>query len=652
MRHGSWGWSMTDPSRSPNILMATIGVGLLAALIFVLTGRSDDAVLTVRFENARLCIEPAIQVPFNRRGLYQLLAKPAQRSPECWRSIDLPHAWRPVGAKPIRDELEFLQRALYVVRYPVPQSWEPGESLLIYCPKLMGSAWQLRVNGRPILDNLDDWRMTWNRPLVARVPAEQLHPGQSIEVTIAVAFEPKTGYALARVSGGPASSMVRTVAMRQYLQVNVPFASIIMLATMSVFFFLFWLTRRSEQSYLLLAFSCIAWGVCNLHYVLPAPDDRLREAWYRAVITASVPWMIWLVYLFVLHVDQRFRRVFARAMPVYVVIMTAIALPVFSLGPDVGLFFHSLSTIVSGLVTGRVCWLAIRGGSLELRMIAAALLIATAAGAHDVAMLAQATDPEGINLLPCSSLLLFGALLFSVHRRYVHALNEHENLTSTLAQRLAARERELQENHARLLELERARTLTCERQRLMRDMHDGVGSALTTSLAMLQQDRPDTAELTNILRESVDDLRAVIDSLEPADGDLVTLLATLRFRLGKRLENAGILLDWSMCDLPPLNWLGPSPALQIVRIVQGALTNVIKHAGASRIQMSAHQEDSWIVVRVVDNGCGFAVGAVPASNGRGLRNLKHRAAGLNAQLFIESRPGTGTTVSLLLPVAM
>jgi len=68
--------------------------------------------------------------------------------------------------------------------------------------------------------------------------------------------------------------------------------------------------------------------------------------------------------------------------------------------------------------------------------------------------------------------------------------------------------------------------------------------------------------------------------------------------------------------------------------------------------MSVHQEDSAIVVRVIDNGCGFAVSTVPANNGRGLRNLKHRVASLSAQLSIESQLGVGTTVSVLLPVAV
>ena len=72
---------------------------------------------------------------------------------------------------------------------------------------------------------------------------------------------------------------------------------------------------------------------------------------------------------------------------------------------------------------------------------------------------AQRIDHEGIYLLPYCSMLLFGSFLFAVQRRYVHAINEYDHLSSNLAQRLSERERELQANHSRLIELERAQTL-------------------------------------------------------------------------------------------------------------------------------------------------------------------------------------------------
>jgi len=551
--------------------------------------------------------------------------------------------------KLIRHDVEPLQRAWYVFQYTIPSDWQAGESLMIYSPRLSGIGWQLRVNGQILRDNLDDWRMSFNRPIVARAAPGQFQPGAQIEVALAIAFEPARGHSLARVSVGPASALARAVVVRQYLQETMPFASIIMLLAMGIFFFCFWLARRAEKFNLLLTLSCAAWCIFNLQFVLPSFDDVATSDWYRGITSLAIPWIMWLLYLFVLQIDQRFSRAFNFGMPLYVLVMSLLMLPIFRLSADVGILYQGLNTLVCGLLAMRVAWLAVTSRSLELRVISVALLLVIGCGAHDVAMLAQSIDAEGIFLLPYGSLSMFGAFLFAVQRRYVRAINEHEQLSNSLAERLAAREAQLQANQQRLLELERAQVLADERQRLMRDMHDGLGSTLTASLAMLEQGNTSTNDLKNVLRESVDDLRAVIDSLEPVEGELDTLLASLRFRLGRRLELAGIHLEWGMHDVPRLEWLGPPHALQIMRIVQEVLTNILKHAAATKVQMSAKAHGSWIEVRIADNGCGLSMPAALNQGGRGLRNLRRRAENLQAQLHIDSRPA-GTTVRLLLPL--
>jgi signal transduction histidine kinase len=219
---------------------------------------------------------------------------------------------------------------------------------------------------------------------------------------------------------------------------------------------------------------------------------------------------MWLIYLFILQVDKRSSRLIAFGMPPFVLIMSIIALPVIPLNEYAGIFYQGANVAVALLVAGRIGWMAINGGSIELRVIAISLAIATIAGAHDLALLSQSIDHEGIFFTPYSGVLIFGSFLFAVQRRYVRAINDHEQLSSSLAQRLSEREAELQANHLRLLELERAQTLAAERQRLIHDMHDGLGSALTTSLAMIEQGNVDGEELKDVLRGSVDDLRAVI----------------------------------------------------------------------------------------------------------------------------------------------
>jgi signal transduction histidine kinase len=606
------------------------------------------AIDAVRFDRASLCTEPAVDTAFSQAGLNHLLS--ATPTPDCALTVSLPHRAEGGGIQLTRSSVGQMARAWYRIRYVVPAGWKTDDQLMIYSPRVLGLAWQTRVNDQIVADNLDDWRMTWNRPLAVRLNSAHFHPGDQLIIAIGIAFEPQLGHALSRIRVGPVQSLAQRLAIREFLQFVMPVACSVTLLAMGVFFLLFWWSRRAERTHLLLALSCIAWCVCNLQYVLPRRDDPVLNAWYSAVAGPSISWVMWLIYLFVLQLDKRFSRVIALIMPPFVFIMTFLALPIVPLNENVGTYYQGTNLLVAALIAARIGWMAVRGGSLELRVIAAALALTIVAGAHDVGLVAQRIDHEGIYLLPYCCMLLFGSFLFAVQRRYVHAIDEYDQLSSSLARRLNERERELQANHARLIELERAHTLATERHRLMHDMHDGLGSALTTSLAMLEQGNVNSAELKALLLDSVDDLRAVIDSLEPLDGDLTSVLATLRFRLGKRLEFAGIGLEWDMQDLPPLSWLGPPQALQLIRIVQEVLTNALKHARANRMQISARCAGPFIEVCITDNGCGFDTATAPT--GRGLRHLPQRAASLNGSIIIESRPGSGTTVRLLLPIAI
>ena len=630
-----------------NRLLAATGVALLIAAIIVFMIPVDRPIAATRFDRASICTAPPVDTSFSRAGLNDLLS--AAPAPDCDRSVSLPHRSAADGIPLTRSSVAHLARAWYRLKYTVPAGWKTEDQLMIYSPRVSGIAWAASVNGQIASNDLDDWRMTRYRPLAVRLGGAHFLSGDQLDIAVEVVFEPQRGHGLARISVGPMYALSQRLAIREFLQIVMPVACSVTLLAIGLFFLMFWWSRRNERTYLFLALSCIAWCVCNLQYVLPRRDDAVLNAWYSAVAGPAISWVLWLMYLFVQQLDRRFSRLIALLMPPYVLIMTVIALPIVPLNENIGTLYQGTNVAVAALIAAHICWIAIRGGSLELRLIAAALALTILAGAHDVALLGQRIDLEGIYLLPYCGMLLFGSFLFAVQRRYVYAILELDQFSANLAQRLRERERELDANHSRLIELERAQTLAAERHRLMRDVHDGLGSALTTSLAMIEQGNFDAAEIKILLLDSVDDLRAVIDSLEPRGGDLTSVLATLRFRLGKRLELAGIAIEWDMQDLPTLGWLGPSQALQIMRLVQEVLTNVLKHARATRVKISAHNSGLHIEVCITDNGSGFDA---TRPKGRGLRRLAQRAAGLHGSIVIESRSGSGTAIRLLLPIAI
>lgn len=221
---------------------------------------------------------------------------------------------------------------------------------------------------------------------------------------------------------------------------------------------------------------------------------------------------------------------------------------------------------------------------------------------------------------------------------------------SSIAARVAIDLRfELADSHARLREIEHRQTLAQERQRLSQDMHDGLGSSLVSALRAVEHGRMDEVEVAQALKGCIDDLKLAIDSMDSVGSDLLLLLATLRFRLGPRLEDSGISLHWEVKDVPALDWLDPKNALHVLRILQEAFTNILKHTKTTEIRVETSVEGKRVVVAITDNGAGFDVVSAQQQRGRGLSNQVRRAQTIGAEVKWESN-SAGTRFLLYLPI--
>ncbi len=150
------------------------------------------------------------------------------------------------------------------------------------------------------------------------------------------------------------------------------------------------------------------------------------------------------------------------------------------------------------------------------------------------------------------------------------------------------------------------------------------------------------------LRECVDDLRLVVDSLDVIESELTLPLGSLRERLSRRLNGADLRLDWQIVDLPAVDWLQPADALRITRIVQEAVANIIQHGAATQVRVVTQPLPGAVEIRIEDDGAGFDTARV--SHGRGLRHIRRRAAQLGAFVYISSTVGAGTVLSLHIPL--
>jgi hypothetical protein len=166
---------------------------------------------------------------------------------------------------------------------------------------------------------------------------------------------------------------------------------------------------------------------------------------------------------------------------------------------------------------------------------------------------------------------------------------------------------------------------------------------------MIEADRRRPGELAVLVREALDDVRLMIDSLDPVDDDLNAVLAMFRDRLVPRLQRANVELRWDVQPLPAVPGLTPARVLHVLRMLQEAVTNALRHGRARTLAIGARAQEGRVAIEVRDDGIGFD--ARNAGSGRGLKNLQRRAAELGAELVIDSAPGRGTAVTVELPGA-
>lgn len=245
-------------------------------------------------------------------------------------------------------------------------------------------------------------------------------------------------------------------------------------------------------------------------------------------------------------------------------------------------------------------------------------------------------------------LYLLSLLLVGQVKRILMALSTAEQSQQLLIQALDQRTLELQQEFALRQQAEQARTLAEERQRIMRDMHDGVGGQLVALIGQAERGNLDGPSLKQQLRRSLDDLRLMIDSLDDACADLGVALGMLRQRLQSSLKDLPIQISWHTAQLPDLAPRAPDEVLQVLRIVQEAITNTLKHAQCQNLSINADWECGWLQITVQDDGIGIG----PAStSGRGLPHMRLRASAIGASFDITSS-SPGTRVLLRLPQAL
>lgn len=173
-----------------------------------------------------------------------------------------------------------------------------------------------------------------------------------------------------------------------------------------------------------------------------------------------------------------------------------------------------------------------------------------------------------------------------------------------------------------------------ERTRIARDMHDNIGAQLLSALHSDTAERKDT-----LIRESISDLRSIINNEAERDKGLAEALAELRLETLERLAASNIKLDWSCTDTIRDEHVVPRIVYGLRSIVREAASNTIRHSNAKRFYVHIEAQDDSIRLNLSDDGDGLG-SLAQLSSGNGLRNIEARLTTFNGTLdVIHEGPG-------------
>jgi signal transduction histidine kinase len=497
------------------------------------------------------------------------------------------------------------------------------------------------------------------RPHTALLPALLLRPGYN---ELAIRAAPSRDYPLRfpQISIGPQDEIQPLHDRRLFWVRTVPELTVLVSLLVAGFVAFIWWRRRGESLYGLFGLAAVLWAVRTLTFLIDTLPIGAWQ-WWRVLYQCATGGFVIVMAVFTLHYAAMRRPWLDRALVAYALVGPLwFALGGFEAEQTIARWWLGGMVGVGLLIIAVAFVYARRRGTLTAAALSVVMAFAVLVGIHDYLLtwnprLLGRFFPEWtghrIHLLHYGSntlLVAMGALLTA---RFLRTLNSLEELNRTLETRVADRERALADNYARLAALEREHAAAEERQLIMRDLHDGLGSQLFTSLSRVERGDMDEDQIAGALRACIADMRLALDALASGEHDLGAALGNFMFRWEGQMLAAGVRSGWDI-DLPEDGTtLSPHAALQLLRVAQEALTNVLKHAHATRVQVRLRRAGEMLEMEIEDNGRGLAP-EPGRQGGRGLHNMRSRAERLGGTLALRPGASGGCCVVLRLPVTV
>ena len=218
---------------------------------------------------------------------------------------------------------------------------------------------------------------------------------------------------------------------------------------------------------------------------------------------------------------------------------------------------------------------------------------------------------------------------------------------AVLEQRVREATAEIERNFHQMAELRVEQVTERERKRIAADLHDDLGAKLLTIVHTSDSER-----ISTLAREALEEMRLSVRGLTGKPVKLIDALGDWRAEVVSRLQQSGVQSEWSApSDDEVPQTLSSRAYVQTTRILREAVSNIIKHSGASQCTVRCTIDNGDFQLVVQDNGKGIPTeldGRL--DKGHGMASMKGRAKQLQGQCLVESGPGYGTVIRLTLPL--
>ena len=563
-------------------------------------------------------------------------------SPAEIRDVTLPYHW---------DRLHRGQPGYAHFELAFKLDQPPGETYALYLPRV-GNAYAIWLNGHMLQRKGDLTHVHGSdfakAPRFVEFPVALLRPDNLIQVQIRADVGRRGG--MGPITIGP-ESMVRPIYAKDFAW-RITGSNVVVIANLFVALIALslWWTQverapdghaRRDPLYLFAGLAELSWSVRVADTVIENP--LLSWPWWAMLTVVVMTAWVSSMMLFCIEVTNWRTRTDVRWLGRWLAALMGSAviggylatqhgLPTFLTAQYLALGLTAIGFLVVFLIGTRTA-------TLGQKLVAAALLVNVVVGLRDLFVF-RMTDSYGGNTLLRYSSLLFGlALGYIVLARLRTATAQARDLLSNMEAHLARKEQELQQIYPRLEELARAQERSAERTRILRDMHDGVGSHISTAIRQLQSGKASDADVLHTLRDSLDHLKLSIDAIHVPPGDVATLLANIRYRLEPRIQACGIEFQWDVEEIPAIARLDVSAMGHLQFMLYEAFSNVLQHAQATMMRVAANTisgRAGSLHLQIIDNGIGYDT-RTPARNG--LQSLHQRAKTIGVTLRLASEPG-------------